>query len=119
MTQISENEKERAYIDSKDFTEPPTSKQANKGEWVAKTFFLTYARCEMEMETLKLFLSNKLAVEMIQGIICKEMHKDGYPHLHAWFKLEKAIHVSNDFFDCECDTEMQQENGGLSYSFLF
>lgn len=50
---------------------------------------LTYARCafgreEFESELRRLFQPARIAV-------ARELHKDGYPHLHVWLEYEKPI----------------------------
>jgi len=46
-----------------------------------KRFFLTYARCNRTKEELLEFLSAK--AEIAHYVICRELHEDGTPHLHA------------------------------------
>ena len=46
-----------------------------------KRFFLTYPRCEHTKEELLAFLSEK--AEVSHYTICRELHEDGTPHLHA------------------------------------
>jgi len=46
-----------------------------------KRFFLTFARCDDTKESLKLFLESKATTKYV--VVCKELHEDGFPHLHA------------------------------------
>lgn len=64
-----------------------------------KNFFLTYPRCELSREDLAESLKTKTEVDYL--LIARELHADGYPHLHALLTAKTKLRVSNaTFFDC-------------------
>jgi len=63
-----------------------------------KNLFLTYPRCELERKDLADLLMSKVSVDYM--IVCRELHEDGFPHLHALLTLKKKLNTtSNVYFD--------------------
>lgn len=66
----------------------------------AKSFFLTYPRCEKTKEELQNLLHSKGTP--LFSIIAQETHEDGGLHLHAIIQYTKKINIRNpNFFDME------------------
>ena len=65
----------------------------------AKGWFLTYPKCSLSKEKLLELLNYKYNV--VEYVICKEKHKDGLEHLHAFVKLNQRVHFKNDMFDVD------------------
>lgn len=64
----------------------------------AATIFLTYPRCDLSRETLLEELHKIFDIK--DYVIAQELHQDGYPHLHAFLKLERKINKrTSDFAD--------------------
>lgn len=64
----------------------------------ASRVFLTYPQCPLSKETLLEFI--KTIKEPTTYVIGQESHKDGTPHLHAFFSFDSKIHTtSTRFFD--------------------
>lgn len=59
----------------------------------AKTFLLTYPKCDEPKEAIMDFLLKKGASEVI---VAREEHLDGSPHIHAFVEFEKR----KDIVDC-------------------
>lgn len=59
----------------------------------------TWSKVEGNLEELKTLIINIFSMELIKyGIVCKELHKDGDAHFHAWIKLNnQQIMYSKDF----------------------
>lgn len=78
---------------------PETKPSKNDVDYERKSYFLTYARCPLSMESVRDFLLSKGAKWYI---IAEEKHKDGYPHLHAYAEWESKKRVrSSDYFDID------------------
>ena len=56
--------------------------------------FLTYPRCELDKQELVDFLQTFGPTD--RYIVCREEHKDGTPHLHAYVKWHKKLNLSNE-----------------------
>lgn len=54
----------------------------------SKGFFLTWPQCHATKEECLAMLQSKGPIE--KYIVCREEHKDGTPHLHAFVKYEQA-----------------------------
>jgi len=63
-----------------------------KGTWRrdAKTWFLTYPRCDISKEEARDLLIAK-GKPIKGGCVAQELHKDGTPHLHVYLQLEKQF----------------------------
>lgn len=63
----------------------------------SKSFYLTYPQCPIPMEEacsqLTYLLTNKRKV--LEWMVAEEKHQDGQQHLHAFFLLDRKIHVRN------------------------
>lgn len=69
----------------------------NDVDYERKSYFLTYARCPLSMETVRDALLHRGAKWFI---VAEEPHKDGYPHIHAYIEFERKKRVrSSDYFD--------------------
>lgn len=85
--------------DDEDEPEPeplPEVKLPEKKQQVLQTaqFFLTFPKNDTDMEDCKTFLFDWAAicgVNIVDWLIASEDHKDGTPHLHVYFKLDKKI----------------------------
>jgi alkylated DNA nucleotide flippase Atl1 len=63
-----------------------------------KNLFLTYPRCELERKDLGELLLSKVGVDYM--IVCRELHEDGFPHLHVLMTLKKKFETrSPTYFD--------------------
>lgn len=67
----------------------------------AKKLYLTYSKCELELETIIEILREKLSSYIVkEWIIVREYHENGEPHVHVYLKtLKKAIIKSASFLD--------------------
>lgn len=59
-----------------------------------KNILLTYPKCSLEKEELLDFLKKR--GELTEYVICKEMHEDGEPHLHAWVAYSDKQDIKNE-----------------------
>lgn len=75
---------------------PQQPKAKDKG-FVArgKKFFLTYSQCEGQKEDLLEFLQKTIRAGVDKYIVCRELHKDGNPHLHCYFSTRKQYQIRN------------------------
>lgn len=77
----------------------PTIPKDNK----AKGWFLTYPQCPCPpqdcLDDLSDGIAEKKGLKIEEYLICREMHKDGNPHLHAFIKLSERIRFSPRLFD--------------------
>lgn len=67
----------------------------------SKSFFLTYPRLDISKEAALQALQLKLAGKPITGaVVCRELHQDGTPHIHAYVLLESRFNCKNvNFWD--------------------
>nr|AIY33770.1 replication-associated protein [Eragrostis minor streak virus] len=67
----------------------------------SKQLFLTYPRCDLSPKDLGLELLQLLIQNKPKYIhVTQELHKDGFPHLHALVQLEKKLFTRRQtFFD--------------------
>lgn len=79
------------------------SSRANRFRIEACHWFLTYPRCDMPRErALEIFtvICTGRDRKIEKYLICQEKHQDGYPHLHAYLKLDKSMEITRpDFWD--------------------
>lgn len=64
----------------------------------ASTLFLTYPQCPLSKEVLRDELITYLENEgcpVVEYIVAEELHSNGDPHLHAYFKLGSAFRSRN------------------------
>jgi len=58
----------------------------------SKSWFLTYPKLDLSKEMALQLLILKLSGKTVQGaVVCRELHEDGSPHIHAYILLEKQI----------------------------
>lgn len=63
-----------------------------------KQFFLTYPQCEHTKDELLHMLNEKAEVD--NYLICRELHEDGNPHLHAYVSFKSKLSTRNPrYFD--------------------
>ncbi|AAZ77640.1 replication-associated protein [Tomato leaf curl Uganda virus - [Iganga]] len=87
----------------------------------AKNIFLTYPKCSLPKEYLLSFIQNLTLASNPKYIkICKELHQNGEPHLHALIQFEGKITVTNNrLFDCShpsCSTSFHPNIQGAKSS---
>jgi len=85
-----------------DLVEEPQKKNNSRKTGVfrlaGKNLFLTYPRCELERKDLGELLLSKVGVDYM--IVCRELHEDGFPHLHVLMTLKKKFETrSPTYFD--------------------
>lgn len=59
----------------------------------SKHVFFTYPRCDLPLQDILDQLVSAFAsidIKLSNYIICHELHKDGFPHRHAWLQLSRA-----------------------------
>lgn len=56
----------------------------------AKSIFLTYAQCTLDLDTALAKLQEIFDIE--EYCVATELHSDGQPHLHAYLKFTRKIH---------------------------
>lgn len=59
----------------------------------SQSFFLTYAQCDLEIQTLYDWLASLQTLVWCR--IAKEKHADGQPHLHAVGRYQKRVQTRN------------------------
>lgn len=68
-------------------------------------FFLTYPRCSLTPEEVYDCIMEKVTDKnhvIMEYIVAQELHEDGYPHVHAYIKLDVALQIRNEkFFDID------------------
>jgi len=65
----------------------------------SRSFFLTYPKLDLSKEEALQLLQLKLAGKPITGaVVCRELHEDGTPHIHAYILLEKRFNCKNARF---------------------
>lgn len=69
------------------------AKPALKGRLESKQFFLTYPRCYTSPHLFRENLNK--SYECTKGIVAREFHADGTPHLHVWFELKQQLRTRN------------------------
>lgn len=63
----------------------------------ARKFLLTYPKCNETKEALKEFLQGIKKTKFVK--VCKELHEDGDPHLHAVVAFESILKTNERGFD--------------------
>lgn len=69
------------------------------GSVQVKGWFATWPQCPLEKEVALKILDAKYDIQ--EYVICKESHKDGSPHLHAFIKLMRKRRFNPRMFDLE------------------
>nr|UFP62892.1 AC1 [African cassava mosaic virus] len=87
----------------------------------AKNVFLTYPKCSISKEHLLSFLQTLSLPSNPKFIkICRELHQNGEPHLHALIQFEGKITITNNrLFDCvhpSCSTSFHPNIQGAKSS---
>lgn len=60
----------------------------------SKSWFLTYPRCLLDKEVVKQLLEDK-GRPIKGGVVARELHEDGTPHIHVYLVLENAYNCKN------------------------
>nr|UFP62885.1 AC1 [African cassava mosaic virus] len=87
----------------------------------AKNVFLTYPKCSIPKEHLLSFIQTLSLPSNPKFIkICRELHQNGEPHLHALIQFEGKITITNNrLFDCvhpSCSTSFHPNIQGAKSS---
>lgn len=69
-----------------------------KFELKSKSIFCTYPRCDLDKEFVLTFFKNKGFTKIV---VSKELHKDGYPHLHVYASSPRAKHFRERTLDLD------------------
>ena len=65
----------------------------------SKSWFLTYPKLDKSKEEALALLKNKLAGKPYVGmVVCRELHEDGSPHIHAFVLLKDLFNCQNERF---------------------
>lgn len=76
-------------------------KRKNGFRLSSKNLFLTYPRCPMQKEEALIRLQKRLP-DLQYAMIAKELHIDGYPHLHCLLTNKKKVNITNpDLLDLD------------------
>lgn len=68
-----------------------------------KRFLLTYPRCDRDPNELVELIKKHYAEAYEYAVVCKELHKDGTPHIHAVVGISASVEYSKpDCFDWVC-----------------
>jgi len=80
-----------------------SQEKAKKFRIQSKSWFLTYPRLNKSKEEALVLLQNKLAGKPYVGmVVCRELHEDGFPHIHAFVLLKDQFQCVNErFWDIE------------------
>lgn len=71
----------------------------SRSHWQSKHFGLTYSRCNLPKDLLKIFLHSKFDDKLQYLCISSELHEDGYPHIHAQIQFKARFKASKSTFD--------------------
>ena len=77
----------------------PESEKKKKLKINAKKLLITIARCQVDLQAVANAFEDKWGI--CQYKIVKELHKDGFPHIHAGLKFEEPKRVSNNYITIE------------------
>lgn len=67
----------------------------------SKTWFLTYPKLDMEKQEFLDELRKKVerkSRELVKAVVCRELHEDGTPHMHAFLEMDKRYNCRDDKF---------------------
>ncbi|CDR55239.2 Replication Initiator Protein [Mirabilis leaf curl virus] len=87
----------------------------------AKNIFLTFPKCSLSKETLLQHFQNLSLPSNIKYIkICRELHQNGEPHLHALLQFEGKLTITNnrtfDIVHPSCSTSFHPNIQGAKSS---
>lgn len=60
----------------------------------AKMLFLTYPKCDLSLNEVYNYLNSlmeKKGIALQGHLIARELHEDGFPHIHAYLELSKKF----------------------------
>jgi len=71
----------------------------------AKSLFLTYSKCDLNLEITLDIIKTKLSNYIVnEYILVREYHDDGTPHIHGYFKVLKQFNTYNpNYLDLSID----------------
>ena len=76
-----------------------SQEKAKKFRIQSKSWFLTYPKLDKSKEEALALLKNKLAGKPYVGmVVCRELHEDGSPHIHAFVLLKDLFNCQNERF---------------------
>lgn len=61
----------------------------------AARFFLTVPKCPLEKEDALAQWKQAFGAEITEYIVCRELHEDGDPHLHAYLRYKRKVNCTN------------------------
>jgi hypothetical protein len=64
-------------------------------------YFVTYPQCDLTRERVQEFFQNVPGLKSDAGVICRELHEDGNPHIHALVQFPGIKEVSTRSFDID------------------
>ena len=80
-------------------SESESQEKAKKFRIQSKSWFLTYPKLDKSKEEALALLKNKLAGKPYVGmVVCRELHEDGSPHIHAFVLLKDLFNCQNERF---------------------
>lgn len=83
--------------------------EENKFRIHSKSVMLTYARCYLDKEDVKMAVDEILKANgwfLTKWCICNEIHADGAPHVHYLIKLNTKMQIKNcRFFDIKWEQD--------------
>lgn len=76
-----------------------SQEKAKKFNINSQSWFLTYPKLDKSKEEALALLKNKLAGKPYKGmVVCRELHQDGSPHIHAYVLLNERFNCRNERF---------------------
>jgi len=76
-----------------------SQEKAKKFNINSQSWFLTYPKLNKSKEEALVLLQNKLAGKPYKGmVVCRELHKDGSPHIHAYVLLNERFNCRSERF---------------------
>lgn len=89
--------KRAPQVDSKLDNEVSPPVKVAKFRIDTKSWFLTYPQCTLDKEEVKAALLAK-GKPVKGGVVARELHEDGTPHIHVYLLLEKEYTCTNQHF---------------------
>lgn len=72
---------------------------ADPVDFHSDSFFLTYPRTDLDLDSAVLTVLNKVAettkVDLLYYAIARELHEDDYPHLHVLLTFDHRVRIRN------------------------
>ncbi len=65
----------------------------------AKSLFLTYPKCTMDLRGVFVTLANRLQkYKALDWVFRRELHEDGSPHVHVYLRFQRKVNITNASF---------------------